>query len=82
MRSNSIFINQIITHMLDEKEEFSDEAEESKESVCPDCGGTGEVVVDSDDGEGHTISGGDVVPCTNPDFHEFRSTEDMMDDDS
>lgn len=48
------------------------------EYVCEMCEGTGEVSVDEDDGEGHTMRGVGTQKC----LCQIKDRQDDMDDDS
>jgi hypothetical protein len=57
---------------------LSKEDEEAM-NVCEECGGTGEISTDEDDGEGHTMRGVGTRPC--PLCKHKEPTEDRLPED-
>ena len=40
-----------------------DEDIKEEDEICATCGGTGEIAIDEDDGEGHSAAGVGSAPC-------------------
>ena len=65
----------------DSKEKIADLIERGiiEEEECQTCGGSGEVSLDADDGEGHIQRGVDSAPC--PDCQPSGAEEEYDDQD-